>query len=249
MREIGTSGLVVSALGLGCMGLSGSYGDAEQSESIAVIREAIDLGVNMFDTADIYGPFVNEELLGRALAGRRDEVIVATKFGGAELDDSGNVLGGANGRPEYVRTSVERSLRHLGTDRIDLYYQHRVDPKVPVEETFGALGELVASGKVRYLGICEARPDTIRRAHATSPLSVAAERGYASGALALAWVLAQGPDIVAIPGTRRRLHLAANVESAAVQLDEADLRALGAAVPADEVAGARTSPYDIDIEL
>lgn len=328
MRKIGTQGLFSSALGLGCMGLAGSYGSADESDSIATIHEAIDLGVTMFDTADLYGGFANEELVGRAIAGNRDEVIVATKFGSAELDDKGTVVGGANGRPEYVRASVERSLRHLGTDRIDLCYQHRVDPKVPVEETFGALGELVAAGKVRYLGISEARPDTIRRAHATAPLSaveteyslfardvetngvldtarelgiglvayaplgrgfltgtvrsedvigpadlrrvfprfaaenlapnlallerveeIARERQSASAALALAWVLAQGQDIVAIPGTRRRSHLEANVRSATTRLDDSVLRALRAAVPTDEIAGERTSPYDADIEL
>ena len=326
-RNIGAQGLFASALGLGCMSLAGTYGSADESESIATIRAAIDLGITMFDTADYYGPFANEELLGRAIADHRDEVIVATKFGGAELDDGGTVVGGANGRPEYVRTSVERSLRHLGTDRIDLYYQHRVDPRVPVEETFGALGELVTAGKVRYLGISEVRPDTIRRAHTTAPLSaveteyslfardveangvldtvrelgiglvayaplgrgfltgqvrseaaigaadlrrayprfaegnlaanvallervekIAGERHTTSSALALGWVLAQGPDIVAIPGTRLRSHLEANVQSAATPLDSLTERALRAAVPQDEIAGSRISPYDADIE-
>jgi len=255
-------------------------------------------------------------------------VILATKFGGAELDDEGAVVGGANGRPEYVRASVERSLRHLGTDRIDLYYQHRVDPDVPVEETFGALGELVTAGKVRYLGISEARPDTIRRAHATAALSaveteyslfardvetsgvletvrelgigfvayaplgrgfltgtvrsesalgetdlrrsfprfaegnlavnvallkrveqIAAERRTDSSRLALAWVLDQGRDIVAIPGTRRRSHLVANVEAAATRLDAQTRQALRMAVPPERIAGARTSPLDPGIEL
>nr|WP_239514366.1 aldo/keto reductase [Streptosporangium sp. 'caverna'] len=151
--------------------MTGAYGAADESESIATIRRALELGVEMFDTADVYGPFSGEKLLGRALKGRRDEAVIATKFGGAEMDDTGNVLGGPNGRPDYVRSSVERSLRHLNTDRIDLYYQHRVDPQVPVEETFGALGELVAAGKIRHLGICEAAADTIRRAHASAPLS------------------------------------------------------------------------------
>jgi aryl-alcohol dehydrogenase-like predicted oxidoreductase len=132
---------------------------------------AVDLGVTMFDTADMYGPFTGEELLGRALRGRRDQVVVATKFGGVTLDDTGKVVGGPNGRPEYVRTAVEKSLSRLGTDHIDLYYQHRVDPTVPAAETFGALGELVTQGKVCYLGISEASPESIRAAHAAAPLS------------------------------------------------------------------------------
>ena len=327
-RSLGTQGLAVSAIGLGCMGMTGSYGRADEPESIATIHEAIDLGVSMFDTADIYGPFANEKLVGRALVGRRDSVILATKFGGAELNDDGAVVGGANGRPDYVRASVERSLRHLRTDRIGLYYQHRVDPNVPVEETFGALGELIIAGKVRYLGISEARPDTIRRAHATAPLSaveteyslfardvetngvlptarelgigfvayaplargfltgtirsesaldetdlrrsfprftagnlaanltvlqrveeIAAARQTDSRALALQWVLGQGRDIVAIPGTRKRSHLAANVRSAVTPLDAKTLQVLRAAVSPDAIAGARTSPLDAQIQL
>lgn len=153
------------------MGMTGSYGTADESESILTIRKALDLGVNLFDTADVYGPFFGEKLLGRALAGHRAEAIVATKFGGAEVDESGDFVGGAIGSPKYVRLSVDRSLRNLGTDHIDLYYQHRVDPRVPVEETFGALGELVAAGKIRYLGISEAAAGTMRRAHASAPLS------------------------------------------------------------------------------
>lgn len=327
-RRLGAQGLLVSAIGLGCMGMTGAYGQADETESIATINKALDIGINMFDTADVYDSFANEKLVGRALAGRRDQAIVATKFGGAELDDNGIAVGGANGRPEYVRTCVERSLRHLGTDRIDLYYQHRVDPRVPVEETFGALGDLVTAGKVRYLGISEARPDTIRRAHATAPLSAVESeyslfardmetngvlettrelgigfvayaplgRGFLAGAvqseaslgendlrrafprfseqslahnmplleriekiasghqtttssLALAWVLAQGPGIVAIPGARRRSHLMANAQSAQTPLDDATLQALLEAVAPDEIAGTRTSPYDADIEL
>jgi aryl-alcohol dehydrogenase-like predicted oxidoreductase len=326
-RRIGTQGLSASIVGLGCMGMTGSYGPVDDAESTATIHRAIDLGVTMFDTADVYGPFTNERLLGRALAGRRDEVIVATKFGGAALDDDGTVVGGANGRPEYVRASVERSLRNLNTDRIDLYYQHRVDPTVPVEETFGALAELVAAGKLRYLGISEARPATIRRAHATAPLtsveteyslfsrdvesngvlatvrelgigfvcyaplgrgfltgavrsantlgdtdlrrafprfeeenleanlallrrieSIASDLGVSTGRLALAWVLAQGTDIVPIPGTRRRTHLVANVEAAATPLDAGTLAALAEAVSGGEIAGGRTSPQDAGIE-
>lgn len=327
-RRLGTQGLTVPAVGLGCMGMTGAYGEADEAESLATIHTALDIGVTMFDTADVYSSFANEKLVGKALAGRRDQAIVATKFGGAELDDQGAVVGGANGRPEYVRTSVERSLRHLGTDRIDVYYQHRVDPRVPVEETFGALGELVTAGKLRYLGISEARPDTIRRAHAAAPLSVveseyslfardmetngvlettrelgigfvaysplgrgfltgavrsreslnkddlrglfprfeeenltknlrllerveeiAAARQTTSASLALAWLLARGPDIVAIPGARRRSHLVANVRSAELRLDDATLKALDEAMTPAEIAGARTSPQDAAIEL
>ena len=327
-RQLGRQGLVIPAIGLGCMGMTGAYGRADEAESVATIHRALEIGVTMFDTADVYSSFANEKLVGEALAGRRDQAVVATKFGGAELDDQGAAIGGANGRPEYVRTCVERSLRHLGTDRIDVYYQHRVDPKVPVEETFGALGELVTAGKVRYLGISEARPDTIRRAHATAPLSVveseyslfaremetngvlettrelgigfvaysplgrgfltgavrsrnslaeddlrcafprfeqenltrnlqllerveeiAAARQTTSASLALAWLLAQGPDIVAIPGARRRVHLEANVHSAQLRLADATLRDLDDVVTPGEVAGTRTSPYDANIEL
>jgi aryl-alcohol dehydrogenase-like predicted oxidoreductase len=327
MRSLGSQGLVSSAEGLGCMGLSGSYGAADEKESVRTVHRAVELGVTMFDTADVYGPFTNERLLGRALSGRRDEVVVATKFGGAELDDEGTMTGGANGRPEYVRTSVERSLRNLNTDHIDLCYQHRVDPNVPVEETFGALGELVAAGKVRYLGLSEARPETIRRAHATAPLSaveseyslfardmesngvletvrelgigfvcyaplgrgfltggvrsadalaeqdlrrafprfekenldsnlsllerierIAAGLGVHSAQVALAWVLAQGKDIVPIPGTRTRAHLEANVAATAVGLDAQALEALGQAVMEGEIRGDRVSALDAGIQ-
>jgi len=170
-RAIGRTGLTSSALGLGCMSLTQAYGPADERESADVLRAAADLGVTLFDTADVYGPFTGERLVGAALADRRDEIVLVTKFGGAELADDGTVLGGACGRPDYVRHSVDRSLRHLGTDRIDLFLQHRVDPRVPVEETFGALGELVAAGKIRHVGISEARPGTIRRAHAVTPLT------------------------------------------------------------------------------
>nr|WP_084433499.1 aldo/keto reductase [Kibdelosporangium aridum] len=153
------------------MGMTAMYGTPDDAESIATIHRAIELGVTLFDTADMYGPFTGEELLGRAVASHRDKVVLATKFGGVTLDDTGKIVGGPNGRPDYVRRAVEGSLRRLGTDRIDLYYQHRVDPAVPVAETFGALGELVAEGKVRYLGISEASAENIRAAHAAAPLS------------------------------------------------------------------------------
>jgi aryl-alcohol dehydrogenase-like predicted oxidoreductase len=168
-RALGSQGLVVSAIGLGCMGMSQSYGESDEAESTATIERALDLGVTMFDTADVYGPFTNEVLVGRVLAPRRDEVLIATKFGNERREDG--TWAGVNGRPEYVHACCDASLSRLGTDRIDLYYQHRVDPSVPVEETFGALGELVDAGKVRFLGISEAAPDTITRAHRTHPVS------------------------------------------------------------------------------
>jgi aryl-alcohol dehydrogenase-like predicted oxidoreductase len=169
-RALGTQGLTVSAEGLGCMGMSAFYGAFDDTESTATLNRALDLGVTFLDTADVYGPYTNERLLAGVLAARREEVVLATKFGN-EVDEQGTRTGRVNGRPEYIRQAVDGSLQRLGIDTIDLYYQHRVDPQTPIEETFGALGELVAAGKVRYLGISEAAPETIRRAHATSPLS------------------------------------------------------------------------------
>jgi aryl-alcohol dehydrogenase-like predicted oxidoreductase len=168
-RRLGSQGLEVSAEGLGCMGMSQSYGPADEVESIATIHRALDLGVTFIDTADMYGPFTNERLVGRAIAGRRDEVVLATKFGNERREDGSWI--GVNGRPEYVRRCCDASLERLGVDHIDLYYQHRVDTSVPVEETWGAMAELVAAGKVRCLGISEAAPATIRRAHATHPVT------------------------------------------------------------------------------
>jgi aryl-alcohol dehydrogenase-like predicted oxidoreductase len=169
-RRLGSEGLVVSEIGLGCMGMSEFYGTGEEDESIATIRRAIDLGVTLLDTADIYGPFTNERLVGKAIEGRRDEVNVATKFG-IQREEDGTMVG-INGRPEYVRSACDASLQRLGTDHIDLYYQHRVDPETPIEETVGAIAELVEAGKVRYLGLSEAAPETIRRAHEVHPISV-----------------------------------------------------------------------------
>lgn len=170
-HSVGGEGLVTSVEGLGTMGMTAMYGTPDDAEAIATVHRAVELGVSMFDTADFYGPWTGEELLGRALSAHRDQVVVASKGGGVTLDEEGRIVGGPNGRPDYLRGAVEASLRRLGTDRIDLYYVHRVDPDVPVEETFGALGELVSEGKLRYLGISEASPESIRTAHAAAPLS------------------------------------------------------------------------------
>ena len=315
MRALGSQGLRVSAIGLGCMGMSEFYGAADEGESIATIHRALALGVTFLDTADMYGPFTNERLVGRAIAGRRGEVVLATKFGNERRPDGSWV--GVNGRPEYVRASCDASLGRLGADHIDLYYQHRVDPTVPIEETVGAMAELVRAGKVRFLGLSEAAPATIRRAHATHPITalqteyslwtrdvedeilatvralgigfvaysplgrgfltgrfrtpadipegdfrrhaprfepanfaanrelaarvetIAARLGVTPGQLALAWVMAQGPDVVPIPGTKRVRYLEENVAAAAVELTPAILAELDAAAPKGATAGAR----------
>ena len=312
-RTLG-QGLSVAELGLGCMGMSQSYGSPDDQESVATIHRALDLGVTFLDTADAYGPFTNERLVGGAIKGRRDEVVLATKFGNQRLPDGSRTV---NGRPEYVREACDASLKRLGTDRIDLYYQHRVDPTVPVEETWGALAELVQAGKVRYLGISEAAPATVRRAHAVHPVTaaqyeyslfsrdpedellpvlrelgiglvsysplgrglltgsldasgrfgakdfrkghprfegenyghnlevaarvaeIAQDKGVVPAQLAIAWVLAQGNDIVTIPGTKRRTYLEQNVAAADLVLTPEDLIALAKAVPRDAVAGER----------
>ncbi len=168
-RNLGRSGVTVSAMGLGCMGMSEFYGPLDDAESIATIHRALDLGIDFFDTADMYGPFTNERLLGRALAGRRDRAVIATKFGNERREDGTWI--GVNGRPEYVRKCCDASLRRLGVDHVDLYYQHRVDKKVPIEETVGAMAELVRAGKVRHIGLSEASPATIRRAHEVHPIA------------------------------------------------------------------------------
>ncbi|GLX37652.1 oxidoreductase [Streptomyces roseochromogenus] len=168
-RTLGSGGLTVGEQGLGCMGMSAFYGTTDETESLATIDRALELGVTLLDTAESYGPFINEQLLGKALDGRREAAVVATKTG-AEITDDGK-MAGLNGRPEYVRHALDRSLRHLATDYVDLYYLHRIDPAVPIEETVGALSELVAAGKVRHIGVCEASARTIRRAHAVHPLA------------------------------------------------------------------------------
>ncbi len=168
-RNLGMQGLVVSELGLGCMGMSEFYGTGDEEESIATIHRAIELGITFLDTADMYGPFTNEKLVGKAIVDRREQVALATKFGNERREDGSWI--GINGKPEYVHKACDASLQRLGVDHIDLYYQHRVDPEVPIEETVGAMKELVEAGKVRYLGLSEAAPETIRRAHAVHPIS------------------------------------------------------------------------------
>ena len=312
----GAAALTVSALGLGCMGMSEFYGTADQAGGIATIHRALDLGVTFLDTADMYGPFTNEKLVGEAIRGHRDEVQLATKFGNERGPDGTRL--GVNGRPEYVHAACDASLQRLGVDHIDLYYQHRVDFTVPIEETVGAMKELVDAGKVRFLGLSEASPETIRRAHGVHPITalqteyslftrdvedailptlrdlgvglvpysplgrglltgaidaqtlasgdsrrtayfprfqgdaleanlrlvdrvreLAAAHDCTPGQLALAWVLAQGDDIVPIPGTKRVRYLEENVGALGVRLTADDLAALTAAVPRDAVAGAR----------
>jgi aryl-alcohol dehydrogenase-like predicted oxidoreductase len=314
-RKLGTQGLEVSAMGLGCMGMSEFYGRADEGEAIATIHRAIELGVDFLDTADMYGPFTNELLVGRAIADRRDRAVLATKFGNERREDGSWV--GINGKPEYVRRACEASLQRLGVEHIDLYYQHRVDKTVPIEETVGAMAALVEEGKVRYLGLSEASPQTIRRANAVHPISalqteyslwtrdveaevlptvrelgigfvaysplgrgflsgrfrspddlpaddfrrnhprfqgenfqrnlelvervreIAEEKGVTPGQLALAWVLAQGKDIVPIPGTKRRAYLEENVAATEIELTADDLARLDEAAPPGVTSGDR----------
>ena len=317
-QKLGSQGLEVSAIGLGCMGMSQSYGPADEQESIATIHRAIELGCTFLDTAEVYGPFVNEELLGRALQGRRDQVTIATKFGFRIVDGK---QAGTDSRPEHIREVVDASLKRLATDRIDLLYQHRVDPAVPMEDVAGAVGELVAEGKVRFFGLSEAGIANIRRAHAVHPVSalqseyslwernlepeiipalkelgiglvpfaplgrgflagdvkraedypegdfrrgdpryqgenfdlnvaaaavvrdIAAAKGVKPGQIAIAWLLAKGPDfgidIVPIPGTKRRIYLEENVAAADITLDATEMLGLDMALTPDKVSGPR----------
>lgn len=315
-RKLGTQGLTVAEIGLGCMGMSDAYSNRDESESIATLRRSLDLGIDFFDTSDAYGPYTNEELVGRTLRPYRNKVVIATKFGIVRAVDGTRSI---NGRPEYVRAACDASLKRLGIDTIDLYYQHRVDPKTPIEDTVGAMAELVQAGKVRYLGLSEAGAKTIRRAHAVHPISALQTeyslwsrdpedeilptvrelgigfvaysplgRGFLTGEikkptdlaaddwrhtnprfqgenfqknldlvakiediadtkqvkasqLALAWVLAQGKDIVPIPGTKRRNYLEENAASGVTQLSKDELAALDAVATKGIAEGDRYS--------
>jgi aryl-alcohol dehydrogenase-like predicted oxidoreductase len=314
-RRLGRNGPTVSALGLGCMGMSNSYGQADEAESLATIDRALELGITLLDTADTYGSGHNEQLVGRAIAGKRDRIVLATKFGNSRGPNRERLP--VNGRPDYVPQACDASLKRLGVDVIDLYYLHRVDPKTPIEDTVGAMARLVEAGKVRFLGLSEAGAKTIRRAHAVHPITalqseyslwtrdleaevlptlrelgiglvpfsplgrgfltgalktreglgandqrqgsprfeaanfdrnlelvarleaVAGQKGCTAAQLALAWVLAQGDDIVPIPGTKRRKYLEDNVGAADVKLTAEDLDAIQRALPPEAVAGAR----------
>jgi aryl-alcohol dehydrogenase-like predicted oxidoreductase len=313
-RTLGHSSLSVSALGLGCMSMSGTYGKGDDAQSIEVVHRALDLGVNLLDSSDMYGFGHNEELLGRAVRGRRDRVVLTTKFGQVRTPEGRAAV---NGRPEYVAQACDTSLRRLGVDVIDLYYQHRVDPTVPIEETVGAMKRLIEQGKVRYIGLCEAAPATVRRAHTVHPISalqsefsllyrteaettlptlrelgisfvaysplgrswlsgrvqrlddipsddrrrdhprfheanfgknldlvhgveaIAKEKRCTPAQLALAWLLAQGPDVVPIPGTKRKERLEENLKAIDVRLDAGDVERIAAAIPAGAAAGTR----------
>lgn len=314
-RKLGSQGLVISAQGLGCMGMSDFYGERNETESIATIHRALELGVTLLDTADMYGPFTNEKLVGTAIKGKRNRAVIATKFGIVRTADPS--YRGVCGRPEYVRSSCDASLLRLGVDHIDLYYQHRVDPDVPIEETVGAMADLVRAGKVRFIGLSEAGARTIRRAHAVHPVTalqseyslwsrdpeedvlptlrelgigfvaysplgrgfltgqitspddfaaddyrrlsprfqgdnftrnlelverikaIAQRKGITAGQLALAWVMAQGDDIVPIPGTKRRKYLEENVAAAQVEISADELGEIAQALPRGAASGER----------
>jgi aryl-alcohol dehydrogenase-like predicted oxidoreductase len=315
-RRLGSQGLETSAIGLGCMGMSDFYGPSNEQQSIATIHRAIEMGITLLDTADIYGPHTNEELVGRAIKGKRDKVLIATKFGSVR-DPKTKAFLGVNGKPEYVRQACEGSLKRLGIDTIDLYYQHRVDRNTPIEDTVGAMADLVREGKVRFIGLSEASANTVRRAHKVHPITAVQTeyslwtrdpedgllealrsldigfvaysplgRGFLTGQiksvkdladddfrkhhprfqgenfrknldlvarveeiaeehkctpaqLALAWVLAQGDDIVPIPGTRHPERVEENLHSLDIVLSENDLRRIDAAAPKGATAGER----------
>jgi aryl-alcohol dehydrogenase-like predicted oxidoreductase len=323
MRQtrLGINGPMVSAIGLGCSGMSADYGVPDDVESIATVHRAIELGMDLLDTSDAYAAGRNEELLARAIKGKRDRLFIATKFG--NIRGPGGERGGTNSSPEYVPVAGEASLKRLGVDVIDLYYQHRVDPKVPIEDTVGAMARLVEQGKVRYLGLCEAGPDTIRRAHAVHPISaleteyslwtrdieakivpvtrelgialvaycplgrgfltgsfqsrgdlipsdrrhahprfqegnfeqnltllepiqaIAQAKGCTMAQVALAWLLGRGPDIVPIPGTKRRTYLEQNVAALDVRLSAAEAATLDQAFPAGIAAGLRYPEFQL----
>ena len=235
MRHVSLGGFDVSQLGLGTMGMSAAYtgANADDAESVRTIHRALDLGLTLIDTAEAYGPYRNEELVGRAIAGRRDQVVLATKFG--LINRRGDTEErGLDSRPDNIRFAVEGSLRRLGTDHIDLYYQHRVDRATPIEDTIGAMAELVQAGKVRHIGMSEASPATIRRAHAVHPVT-ALQTEYSlwtrDPQVALAWLLAQGDDIVPIPGTRRVARLEENIAATELTLSPDQLARLSAIRP------------------
>jgi aryl-alcohol dehydrogenase-like predicted oxidoreductase len=231
-RRLGQKGPEVSAIGLGCMGMSEFYGEADEAESIAVIHHALDLGIDFLDTADQYGRGHNEELVGRAISGRRDEVMLATKFGMLRSDDP--AYRGVDGSPDYVRKAADASLQRLGLDHIDLYYLHRRDPKVPIEDTVGAMAELITAGKIGQIGLSEVSAETLRKAHATHPIA-ALQSEYSLFTRGLEAEILP----TAIPGTKRLRYLEETAAAADVTLTSAQLAALDAAVPAGAVAGDR----------